>query len=256
MTRLLGLTPSPPKASDLRLANYLDRPKLIEAIQAPRLLDWAAVPLPSGSRPMPDRDPLANDRKSCCTFSAGGHWANLVAQHALLPLRVTDEQVEADYLRITGGDNGASIRDDLLRTWLHDGLWDTKLLAYASVDYTDPEEMALASFLGIGLLGGYALPLVSQDQVDERGRPQWTMPAGGWPEGKGPGSWGLHAIYTHGERSGNTWGEDVVTDMPWHGGCCFELWFGLLDIARIGDRGINGFDWQQLVADAEARAAL
>lgn len=44
MTRLLGLNPSPPKASDLRLATYLDKPALLDRGQAPRLLDWAAAP--------------------------------------------------------------------------------------------------------------------------------------------------------------------------------------------------------------------
>lgn len=260
MNRRLGLIPSPPKASDLKLASYLDKPKLIEAIQAPRLLDWAAVPLPSGRLPEPDRDPLYNNVAGCCTRSAMGHQVNLVAKHALLPIRVTASMVRDSYRRTgydpdTGeGDNGESLRD-MLSDGKTNGIYGARVVAYARVDPTDLEEVALGNFLTLGLVGGYALPRVSQDQVDEQGRPQWVKPAGGWPDGQGPGSWGLHAIYTHGERSGNTWGEGVVVDVPWHLGCCFELWAALLDIARIGDRAPNGFAWQDLVRDAEARSA-
>lgn len=262
MNRLLGCNPSPPDARDLKLASYLDKPRLIEAAQAPRLHSWAAFPLPSGVRPAPDRDPLANNVLSCCTISMGGHWANLIAQHAERPLVVTAEMVRDAYAMLTGydpvtgaGDNGASIRDDLLKPWKRDVLWGTRLLAYAAVDWTDEEEVALAGWLGCGTLGGYALPLLSQGQVDAKGRMQWTVPEGGFPEGQGPGSWGLHAIYTYAERAGNTWGDEVVTDKSWMRECCFERWFGLLDIWQRDASAPNGFDWRQLLADAEARAA-
>jgi len=259
MTRFLGCNPSPQDSRDLQLASYLDKPRLIEAIQSPRLHDWAAFPLVSGRLPAYDRDPLYNNVAGCCTFSQGGHWVNLTAQHSGYPHVVTADMVKQAYMStgynpITGaGDNGASIREDLLKPWKASGWWGTKLLAYAAVDWTDPEEVAIAGFLGCGTLGGYALPLASQNQTDAKGRMQWTVPAGGFPEGQGPGSWGLHAMYFHGENNGNTWGDEVATDWPWKRQCCFELWFGVLDIMQMGSRAPNGFDWQQLLLDAEAR---
>jgi hypothetical protein len=261
-TRLLGCNPSPPDPRDLKLASYLDKPKLIEAIQAPRLHSWAAFPLPSGTRPACDRDPLYNNVAGCCTFSMGGHWANLVAQHTGRPLIVTADMVRDAYTStgynpITGaGDNGANIREDLLKPWKAMGWWGTKLLAYAAINKDDEEEVALAGWLGCGTLGGYALPLVSQSQADAKGRMQWTEPEGGFPPGQGPGTWGNHAIYTPAERAGNSWGDEVVMDRPWLVKCCFERWFGLLDIWQLGFSAPNGFDWQQLLSDAEARSTL
>lgn len=255
MTRLLGKKPFVRDGRDLLLSRYVDAKRVFSTDQAPRLLDWTAVKLASGALAEPDRDPLANDRLGCCTFSAGGHFQNLIAQHVGRPdLRVTAEMVERDYLRITGGDNGASIRDDLLKTWKRDGLWGTTVLAYALVDWTNDEELALANTLAGGLLGGYLLPLASQAQNDDQGRPQWTVPAGGFPAGQGPGTWGPHAICTSGEDAGNTWGGGVVWERPWRLATCDELWFVLLDIWQVGDRAPNGFAWQDLVRDAEARA--
>lgn len=262
--RHLGRRPFIVDRRDIWLTNYLDRPKLAEAIDAsmaPRLVDWATLPLPSGARPQPDTDPLFNDQAGCCVFSMAGHKVNLVAQHALSPVRVTAEMVRDAYAKRTGydpvtrtGDNGAYIREDLLKPWKRDGLWGTKLLAYAQVNWTNPEEVALANWLCGGLMGGYNLPAIYGEQVDAHGRPQWTRPESGWPPGQGPSSSRGHAIYTHGERSGNTWGQGVVMDQSWVNDACDELWFGLLDIWQVGWSAPNGFAWQDLFRDAEARS--
>jgi len=262
MTRLLGKLPFQPDRRDLKLALYLDKAALIDRGQAPRLADWAAMPLPSMARPRADTDPLFNDQAGCCVYSAAGHLVKLQAQHTSRPeLIVTPGMVRDAYSAGTGydpttgaNDNGAYIRE-MLKGWKADGMWGTRPVAYALVNKADPEEVALASWLGGGLIGGYQLPAASQGQTDEHGRPQWTVPAGGFPAGQGPGTWGGHAIYTHGERAGNTWGESLVFDQPWADACCDELWFCLVDCWQTAGRAPNGFDWQQLVTDAEARSA-
>ena len=259
----LGAVPSGESPRDLKLSLYIDKPKLIEASQVPALSDWDRVLLPSGDIPKPDTDPLYNGIAGCCVYSACAHQANLLAQHAGLEKLVTAEMVRDAYAAGTGydpatgeGDNGAVPRL-VLRDWEAGKLtWGCRPLAHGRVDWRDPEEVALATWLFGGTLGAYALPIVSQGQADALGRPQWVKPAGGWPQGQGPGTWGNHMVYHHGTRSGNTWGESVVEDQPWHDECCIELWFALLDISQLANgRAPNGFAWEDLLRDAQARAS-
>lgn len=259
--RHFGKRPIITDIRDIWLASYLDAPKLIDSAQAPALPDWAAVKTPAGYLPSPDHDPLFNDRAGSCVFSGAGHMVNLLNQHTSRPLYVNADMVRDAYATTgydpeTGaGDNGANIREHLLKPWKALGWWGTKAIAYARVDPTNVEEVALATWLGGGLIGGYNLPADCFEQNDGQGRPQWSMPEGGWAPGEGPSASRGHCIYTHGVRSGNTWGQSLVMDQPYILATCDELWLVLLDIWQVGDRAPNGFAWQQLVADAEARAA-
>lgn len=257
----LGAIPSGESPRDLRLGLYVDKQRLFESTQAPALDDWVRVLLPDGNFPQPDTDPLYNDVAGCCVYSACGHLANLTAQHTGSLVRVTAGLVRQAYADGTGydpetgaNDNGAIPRL-VLADWKAGRIhWGCRPLAYGRVDWRDPEEVTLATCLFGGTLGAYALPLVSRGQADAHGRPQWAKPPDGWPAGQGPGTWGNHMIYNHGTRSGNTWGESVFEDRAWHDECCFELWFALLDISRLANgRAPNGFDFEQLLADAEAR---
>lgn len=251
-----------PQRRDLLLASYIDKAKLIEVARAPLAHDWTMIRLPSGELPEPDRAPLYNDVAGSCVGSMGAHKVNLLRQHTGRTVPVVTWEMVREWYRRTGydpgtgaHDNGAYIREDLLKPWRAEGLFGTRCIAYALVNHRDPEEVALGSWLAGGLLGGYRLPIASQSQVDAKGRPQWYRPPSGWPSGQGPGSWGGHAMNLSSPFGGNTWGESVVWDDGWHLDCCDELWFALLDIMRIGDRAPNGFAWQDLLADAEARAA-
>jgi hypothetical protein len=265
MTRHLGLTREAPDPKRLRLANYLDKGVLIDVEQAPMGADWTMIPLPSGQRPSPDTDPLYNRKAGCCVFSMAGHYVKLVARHVGrddIADAVTEEAVKRAYIAATGynpdtGENDTGYTfSGLWKIWETDGLFGTKVLARASVDWLDEDEVALGDWLGVGTLGGYALPLAAQTQVDELGRPDWRVPPEGWSHGDGPGKWGNHAILQHGQRGGNTWGESVIWTQNWARACCFDLHFVVLDIAKIATgRAPNGFAFDDLLADTRARAA-
>lgn len=260
--RYFGKRPTVDDFRDIWLKSYLDAPRLLDALQAPAMLDWAAFPLPSGAPPAYGRDPLYNNVAGSCVFSMLGQKINLLAQHVGRPdLRVTAEMVAAGYSTtgydpLTGsGDNGANIREHLLKPGKARGWWGTRTLAYGRVDPRNSQEVALAVALFGGLLGGFNLPRIFDQQRDAHGRYQWTRPEGGWKPGDGPNSQNGHAIYLHAPGSGDTWGECVVMDPPWMADSCDELWFELPDYWQVGDRAPNGFAWQDLVRDAEARAA-
>jgi hypothetical protein len=258
--RYLGKNPHTPKTSDLKLAKYLDRATLIDVAMAPLDLDWSAFPTPSGALPTPDTDPLGNNVAGDCVWTSPGHMVNLIGkQVGRSDLIVTKEMAIAAYSKYTGydpttgeGDNGSQVRD-MLAAWQKDGLYGTKCLAYALVDWTNSEEVDLASWLGMGLIGGYSLPLASQTQNDADGRPQWIVPVGGFPAGQGPGTWGGHCIYSHG-ASANTWGESLLMTQDWINACCDELWLAVIDASQLATGRVPaGFAWQDFLNDVAAR---
>jgi hypothetical protein len=189
----------------------------------------------------------------------------MIGQQTGEPLVVTSNMVLNAY-NITGYkldpklfDNGFSIRV-LLKLWKLLGLYGTKALAYALVNWKDPDELALASWLGCGTIGGFALPKASQGQVDDKGRQLWSVPSGGFSEGQGPGTWGNHAIWcckpSPALDGGNSWGQKTYWTMDWGFQCCDERWLVLVDKWKMPS-GIspNGFAFDQLMADVKARAA-
>jgi hypothetical protein len=257
----LGAIPSPPKAKDLLLSKYVgDAGRLIEAARVPVASNWQDMPTVTGALPTPDTDPLGNIAKKDCVFAAAGHLTRMVAQQVGRPeLAPTADQVLEEYDRRTGGvDQGYVIRD-MLDIWRTEGLWGTRLEAFARVG-DSRDELAIASWLGCGVIGGYALPLHSQTSVDATGRQLWHVPAGGWPEGDYPGAWGNHAVWSYSEspqiKTGNSWGGPVWLTDEWGRVCCFERWFCLVDLWRLGNvRAPNGFAWEDLLSDARERVA-
>lgn len=269
----LGRRPFVEKQSDLHLGKYLaasayeTAAKRIEAIKTPATSDWTRMPGLTGIAPAPDTDPLGNENAGCCVFAAPAHMIRMIGQVAYwMGLAPTRDDVIAEYARRSGydphtgsGDNGFVIRS-MLGIWQREGLFGTKAVAYARVDPTDWEETAIANWLGCGLIGGYSLPLVSQDQTDATGKQFWHVPAGGFPSGQGPGSWGGHAIWSHSDSltvmAGNSWGERVAWNREWMAACCDELWIVFVDAWRMNTgRAPNGFAWEDLMADVRARTA-
>jgi hypothetical protein len=261
----LGKLPFEIDVRDLKLSNYIDKSKLTSASQCPLAHDWTAIPTVEDKLPEKDADPLANDKASCCVFSAPGHMVKMIGQQTGEPITVTADMV-LDAYGISGYkldpklfDKGFSIRV-MLKLWKLLGLYGTKALAYVLVNWKDPEELALASWLGCGTIGGFALPKASQGQVDAKGRQLWSVPPGGFGEGQGPGTWGNHAIWcckpSPALDGGNSWGLDTYWTTAWNNQCCDERWMVLVDKWRLTTgRAPNGFAFDQLLSDVAVRAA-
>jgi hypothetical protein len=263
--RPLGKLPFETDSNDLKLSKYIDKQKLLSTEHFPEAHDWDAVHSYDGKLPPHDRDPLANDNANCCVFSAPGHQVKMIGFQVGLPIPVTSNMVLDAYS--IGGykissklfDNGFSIRA-MLKIWKLFGLYGTKALAYTSVNRFDPVELALASWLGCGTIGGFALPKASQGQVDNLGRQLWYVPQGGFPPGQGPGTWGHHAIWSYKPTpiidGGNSWGEDTYWTQEWNRQCCDERWMVIVDKWKMASgKAPNGFAFKDLLSDAAARAA-
>ena len=262
----LGKKPFTPKSKDLHLKAYINKAAIITDAQIPGSLDWQAFSCPTGGLPVPDIDALGNDAAGCCVFAGPGHMVNMINAQTGNQTRVTKDEVIAAYSKYSGynpetgaNDDGYVVRE-MLGNWKSDGLYGTNVLAYALVDWRDPEEATIASWLGCGTIGGYSLPLAAQGQTDDQGRQLWDIPKGGWPSGKGPGSWGGHCMWLRGASpklmTANSWGETTVWTMDWQTQCCDEMWVVLVDKWQEGSsRAPNGFAFSDLLSDVRARAA-
>jgi hypothetical protein len=255
---MFGKLPFTPDHRDLKLAKYIDSGVLIDVAMAPLGADWTAMRTPTGGLPTPDTDPLYNEKAGCCVFSAPGHMVNLVGQQtANSALVVTAGMVQKAYSAATGynpvtgeNDNGYYVRE-MLKAWQKTGLYGTKCLAFAAVNWRDEQEVALANWIAGGTIGGYNLPSNIWDQEESPGKFTWTVPPGGFPSDAGG-----HCMYQHGQRNWNTWGCSAIASPGWTNARTDELWIVLLAEWKMASgRAPDGFDFAQLLADVKARQA-
>jgi hypothetical protein len=251
----LGKKPFVPDHRDLLLGSYVDKQKIIDSAAVPAALDWTRWRISPY-----DTDPLGNNVLGDCVFAAYAHKLRRIGLITGNPAlaNITAEMVKAAYLKATEGvDEGFVIRDMLKIAKSETGLLGVRIDAFAAINHRDPVERLVACWLGCGTLNGYALPLASQDQTDPQGRQLWYRPAGGWPEGRGPGTWGGHCEDNHAEGpmlgTDNSWGQRTVRTEEWITDCCEECWIFLCKEWAPAGRAPNGFDYQQLLSDARAR---
>ena len=257
--RLLGKLPFVVAHRDLLLKNYRDSPTLIEAAQVPGALDGGVFPTPDGTDPAPDTDPLGNNKAGNCVYAAPGHMVKLVGQLVGAPTIITADMALAAYAEDTGydpvtgaNDNGANVRD-MLNRWRQRGLYGSTIVAYCAVNWNDADEVAIATWLCGGVIGGYNLPqsIWAQD-------PDWYVPEPLTPDDEQ--IIGGHCIFWHGTSpgldNGTSWGEDTSATPPWRRRYCEELWAPMLGLWIMKNgRAPNGFSYADLLADVQARAS-
>ena len=254
----------PPDASRFesvaRAELYLDKQTLLETAQAPAALNWFRPPAWLGSVVCaPDNDPLGNDAKGDCVRAGLAHQLNRVFQLTGSSRRITTQDVLSEYDRATGGDDTGEVILDVLNEGLSVGLWGEKIAAVARVDFNSPDSVALGTFVGCGLYGGFDLPEVAREQISDGG--DWDIPPGGLASGDYPGKWGRHAMDCAQVSPGldiyETWGERQGATAQWRRECCRELYLIVWERwARADGRVPSGFDFERLVSDVRARGKI
>ncbi len=88
---------------------------------------------------------FGNGRYGDCTFAAAAHAWMALTILLKTPLRVTDASAVAAYQaycnEYNGGKDLGSWPQKVLENWRTKGMWETKLPAWASIDFTNPEEV-------------------------------------------------------------------------------------------------------------------
>jgi hypothetical protein len=146
-------------------------------------------------------------------------------------------------------DRGEYLVDVIKEAALPGGLFGAEVLAWVEVDMGNPWEVTYAiSCLG-GVLGGYGLPLYWQE------REIWDVPAGGFPDGKGPYTWGNHAMLEAADSPGRahwlTWGYPQPATHDARYRCAFEGYAFFLKEEVEDGVTPTGLDMEKLLAAIE-----
>jgi len=207
--------------------------------QPPSAVDWAKN---VSAWPMD-----GNDRYGDCTMAAAAHliqsWNAQTGESLPVPV---DQQVVAQYLKLTGGKDTGLVESQVLKRWMSSGLWDNKIVGYAPVNVhnLDSLKQAIAFFGGVYV--GIQVPDNAQDQF-RAGKP-WTLDPG-WQQQSIEGG---HAVpllgYDDQYLYAITWG--AVQPMAWDWWSTYgdEAWVILSEeFSRAGK--VNGIDVAALQAD-------
>lgn len=166
------------------------------------------------------RDPrwraYGNHEYGNCTFAAIVRVLEVNAKRRNQPFQVSDQDVIAAYLDMTGGRDSGAMPIDALNYMRKIGINGHKIVAYARVDDRDALEWksALQSFGA--LYCAAALPL----RLDEDRDLRWELtPIGQRTTKDAPRSMGGHAFpifgYQRGEAFAVPWTQAVVIEDPW-----------------------------------------
>jgi hypothetical protein len=85
-----------------------------------------------------------------------------------------DEAVKTEYFKLTGGADTGLVEHDVLKTWMTDGLFGTKISAYAPVNIKNRDEMAAAIYLFGSVYLGVEMPPDAETQFEHH--EPWHVP--------------------------------------------------------------------------------
>ncbi len=149
-----------------------------------------------------------NDKHSCCTIAALAH-AITVYRGLLGEVKIIPEQTVIDvYLQLTGGADLGLTALDVLNWWRKNPVEGDQILAYASLDISEPENVKQAIHLFGGLYLGFAVQ--KNAESDFQNGITWTP---GNNTGQG------HAVFVTGYEEDSitilTWGKKQLATWDW-----------------------------------------
>lgn len=158
-------------------------------------IDWTQLPVyPASwkdSDKLTDWKMLGNDRYGDCVAVGDMHQEMLWANLAGTSFSPDEQQLIQTYLQLSGGDNGLVILNYLKWRRKNQIAGARKMLGFAAVDWRNPAELAVATFMFRGVLRGILLPRTAMSQ---------SGPTRTWDtvslQGDGtPGGWGGHLTF-------------------------------------------------------------
>lgn len=121
-----------------------------------------------------------NDVYGDCTMAAAAHMIQCWNAQTNEPLPIPrEQQVIAQYMKLTHGQDTGLVESQVLKQWLTKGLWDNRIVGYAPVNVhnLDALKQAIAYFGGVYV--GIQVPDNAQNQF-RLGEP-WTL-VPGWQQ--------------------------------------------------------------------------
>lgn len=178
--------------------------------------NYAKTPLPPApksfdySTDVADYPMALNDQLGDCTIAGVVHLLQLAyAEIGEVFQYPGDAAVRSTYMTLSGGADTGLVEHDVLQTWMQQGLFGTKILAYAPLDIKNHDELASAIYMFGAVYMGVEMPQNAEQQFEAH--QPWHID--GIPE---PPSGG-HCIVATGANSLGidhiTWG--AVESMTW-----------------------------------------
>lgn len=197
-----------------------------------------------------DDNDLGNVDVGCCAVAGPGHYVRWADEINLRWPRVDRDAVLREYSAISGYDPARPETDvgcyaiDVMRKWRKEGLFGTRIEAFAQVDYTNAMELARAQFLFGGVFLCLALPKSAQ------GKDEWQV------EADDGGRWGGHLVWCEATNVANSWGKRIPIAREFIARYCYEAWAVVSRDALVGgQRAFSGVDLEGLMrAVAEVTA--
>ena len=225
---------------DLKLKDYIDKPKLVSGLPSSYNHDQLGITWGM----------LGNDQYGDCVIAGAGHETMIFTAEGLgKPVSITDTKAIADYHTICGsGDNGCDVRTVLgyrQKTGIHDANSTLhKISAYTSMDIDKDEvQLGVYYFSAVGI--GFNFPAYAMDQFNA-GKP-WdvqttnaTIEGGHYVPIIGYDSTYLYVV---------TWGQVQKMTYAFFTKYCDEAWclFSLEELKN--GISVEGFNQTQLVND-------
>lgn len=196
----------------------------------------------------PNSWPLnGNDRYGDCVVAAAGHqiqsWNFETKINDPVPTQI---EVVNEYFSLTGGPDAGLVIGNTLRTWQTTGLWGTKIVGYAPVNFRNKTELEQAIAFYGGVFTGFQVPQNAFTQFDN-GQP-WALTPG-WQQQKIVGGHCVPMLaYNSGRMYGVTWGRVQAVNWDWFFAYADEAWV-LLSEEFMQAGKANGLNVTQLQAD-------
>ena len=201
----LGVKPRPFGTKTCKLSDYLDTASLPNP---PASIDWQ-----SGA--MDAIQMFRNDQIGDCGIAGLFHVIETCAKNAGLPLSFTDDEAVELYSTFGGynpadpSTDGGVVLVDLLKYMVRTGFKGRNVTAFADVNFRNPKELKIATFLFGNLYWGFNLPEAAQNMSNV-----WDKPSAfnlGSPQA---GSWGGHCVSSASYAADNShivtsWGKRI-----------------------------------------------
>lgn len=150
----------------------------------PRTLQMAQLsnlPIPPAhysAAAVPDWPILGNDKAPCCTCAAAAHMIHNWTAARDQPVLLSEQEVLATYVEVSGGAAGGAEMLQVLRFWRRSGIADRKLNAYVALAPHDAQYLRSTVYLFGAAYIGLSFPDFA---VKEAGSPdrEWKVPPGG-----------------------------------------------------------------------------
>jgi hypothetical protein len=206
---------------------------------------------------------LGNDRYGCCVYAAIAHYINVFRLNNQCGGMITEWMVLAEYAH-TGfipedpsTDNGEHLLAAIKR-WKNEGLFGTRIDAFAELDPLDNDQVAFATSNMGGVIYAFGLPVACQDQEVWDAKAERSLETAD----DLPWSLGGHAITgldaSPGRDHGETWGERKGYTVPWRRRYASEAYAVVFrdGIPESERSPISGLDMAGLLGAADAVGRL